>query len=91
MNNCWMANKAMQRTPTRRAMTFSDNQNTSTPLDARSRHIVEYRLPAKIAGWFALAIGVFGLYAASQASEDQRLLAACVSGTIFFVCLYLFR
>ena len=25
------------------------------------RHIVEYRLPAKIAGWFALAIGVFGL------------------------------
>jgi hypothetical protein len=54
------------------------------------RYVVEYGLPVRVAGWFALALGVFIAYAASQASPDQRILAACVGGTLFLACLALF-
>ena len=54
------------------------------------RYVVEYRLPAKIAGWSFLAIGFFIAYAASRASADQRVLAACVGGTLFLISLYVF-
>ena len=55
-----------------------------------ARYLVEYRLPAKIAGWCFLAIGVFIAYGASRASADQRVIAACVGGTLFLVSLYVF-
>jgi hypothetical protein len=54
------------------------------------RYIVEYRLAAKIAGWCFLALGLFTAYAAAHASADQRVLAACVGGTLLLVSLYIF-
>jgi uncharacterized membrane protein YfcA len=54
------------------------------------RYIVEYRLPAKIAGWCCLAVGSFIAYSALHASANQRVLAACVGGVLFFVSLYIF-
>ncbi len=54
------------------------------------RHVVEYRLPAKIAGWFFLALALFIAYAALNAFPEQRILAACVGGTLSLVGLYLF-
>jgi hypothetical protein len=47
------------------------------------RFVVEYRLPAKVVAWLFLGVGVFILYAASQASADQKILATCVSGALF--------
>jgi hypothetical protein len=54
------------------------------------RYVVEYCIPVRVAGWFALAVGMFGVYAASRASPDQRVLAACVSGAMFLACVALF-
>jgi hypothetical protein len=54
------------------------------------RYVVEYRLPVKIAGRSFLAIGFFIAYAASRASADQRVLAACVGGTLLLISLYVF-
>ena len=54
------------------------------------RYVVEYRLPAKIAGWSCLTIGFFIAYAACRASADQGVLAACVGGTLFLISLYVF-
>jgi hypothetical protein len=54
------------------------------------RYIVEYRLPAKVAGWCFLSIGLFIAYAASRASADQLVIAACAGGTFFLLSAYIF-
>jgi hypothetical protein len=54
------------------------------------RYVVEYRLPAKVAGWCCITVGWFIAYAALHASADQRVLAACVGGVLFLVSLYIF-
>jgi len=54
------------------------------------RYVVEYRLPAKMAGWCCLAVGSFIAYSALHASADQSVLAACVGGVLFLVSLYIF-
>ncbi|HXP34777.1 MAG TPA: hypothetical protein VN827_04455, partial [Chthoniobacterales bacterium] len=52
--------------------------------------IVQYSLAAKIAACVFLGLGLFIAYAASRASADQRILAACVGGTLFFATLLIF-
>src|SRR4029077_12490800 len=52
------------------------------------RYVVEYRLPAKMAGWCCLAVGSFIAYAALRASADHGVLATCVGGALFLVTLH---
>jgi hypothetical protein len=54
------------------------------------RFVVEYSLPAKIAASFSLIVGLLILYAATRASADQKILAACVAGTLFVGVLAVF-
>lgn len=55
----------------------------------RGHHVVEYRLPAKIAGWCVAAIGFFIAYAASQASANQRVIAAVVGVLSLLMSVYM--
>jgi hypothetical protein len=54
------------------------------------RFIVEYGLAARVVTWFFLGGGLFAAYAALRASEDQRLLAACVGGTMLLCTVLMF-
>jgi hypothetical protein len=71
-------------------MTWLATRAVSRARVRSGRYVVEYRLPAKIAGWFSLAIGLFIAYAASRASSDQRVIAAFAGGTLLVASLYLF-
>jgi uncharacterized membrane protein YfcA len=62
----------------------------STARFRNGRYVVEYRLPAKMAGWCCLAVGSFIAYAALHASVNQRVLATYVAGLLFLVSVYIF-
>lgn len=65
-------------------------RSVPTARSRNGRFIVEYSLAAKIAAWFLLALGFFIAYAACRASADQRVLAACVGGTLFLAAIVMF-
>jgi hypothetical protein len=54
------------------------------------RYVVEYRLPIRLVAWFCLAIGLFAAYAASRASANQRVVAACVSSVMLLAGIGVF-
>jgi hypothetical protein len=54
------------------------------------RYVVEYRLPVRLVAWFCLAIGLFAAYAASRASPNQRIVAACVSSVMLLAGIGVF-
>ena len=52
------------------------------------RYVVEYRLPAKIAGCCLAAIGFFIAYAASQASANQHVIATILGVLSLLMSVY---
>jgi hypothetical protein len=62
----------------------------STARFRNGRYVVEYDLGAKIVAWFFLGVGLFIAHAAARASQDQRVIAAFVGGTMLLCCVLLF-
>lgn len=54
------------------------------------RLVVEYGRAVKAVGWFFGLLGIFVLYVAAHASEDQKLIAAVTGGCMFTATMALF-
>ena len=54
------------------------------------RFVIEYGRAVKAVGWFFALLGIFILYAAAHASEDQKLIAAVVGGSMFIASIAIF-
>ena len=61
--------------------------------DAKScsgRLVLEYGRAVRVTGWFFALLGLFFIYAAAHASEDQTVIAMCVGGSLSAGCMALF-